>query len=276
MAWSSTRTTRIGVGRAHEGTPGPSGRCTSTCQSPSRVGPASAARRTRLPARGSPSPRAPGGTVRSAWLRPPSSPSGFVTRILSSSADRTNSTRAVSALPCLSAFVRASWTIRYAAWSTAWGRSRPPIPVRVTLTVRPVRCSSSDRSSSCARPGAAPRGAVGPSRKRHQHPPEVVDRGSAGDLDALERCRGFVRPRLEHSSGCRGLDPDDRHLTGDGIVKLARESKPLLEQRPLAIARRAGGVDDRPTPWRRRTAARVRASAPADVGQAPLPERDQQ
>ena len=36
------------------------------------------ARRTRLPARGSPSPRAPGGTVRSASAAAPSSPSGFV------------------------------------------------------------------------------------------------------------------------------------------------------------------------------------------------------
>ncbi len=67
----------------------------------------------------------------------------------------------------------------------------------------------------------------------HQHPPQVVDRGAAGDLDSLERCRGFIGLRCENPTGGGGLDAHNRHLTGDRIMQLARKSQPLLEQRSL-------------------------------------------
>ena len=72
MAWSSTRTSRIDSSCAHERSPAPSGRCTSTRHSLSRVGPAFAHPPNRAARSRIPSPRGPGRAARSApaWPRP--------------------------------------------------------------------------------------------------------------------------------------------------------------------------------------------------------------
>ena len=127
-----------------------------------------------------------------------------------------------------------SWTIRYAAASTAAGSTAEP--VTTTSTGSPA-CSV--RATS----------AVEPSQRRHrragrglttrpQHAegqPELVERVLARGLDRDERGRGLVRMGRGDVRARAGLDVDRGEAVGDDVVQVPGDAQPLLGHEPARL-----------------------------------------
>src|SRR5919197_1639625 len=128
---------------------------------------------------------------------------------------------------CLSAFVSASWTIRYAESSIPAGSSRRS-PSTVRSTGRPAS-HLADESHDLVE-ARLRRERVG--GVLAQHPDEAAHLGERATADLLDRLEHLARravPAVEDAPLCAGLDDHHRDVGRDHVVELARDPRPLLD-----------------------------------------------
>ena len=132
---------------------------------------------------------------------------------------------------CLSAFVNASCTIRYADRSTPGGSSRLS-PSTVTSTGSPASRIFAARTSTCARLGCGASAISSPSSRRTPSSRRIsASAAGRGGLDRIDRAARVVGRVVERVTRAACLEDDHAHRVRDDVVELAGDPRPLLGHR---------------------------------------------
>ena len=163
---------------------------------------------------------------------PPPAPSSTISSSSESAPSRTR-TDACAPPACLSAFVSASWTIRYADSSIP---TAAPVahPRRGARRAGPPRTCVDQRRQVVEPRPRRERVAVGAAQ--HPHEPPHLGQGAAADpLDRPEHLPRRCSSRVQHPPLGARLHDHHRDVVRDRIVQFARDSRPFLDD---GLARR--------------------------------------